>query len=126
MKLLIFICDDGRKQPTFARCLPLWTYKFIPYRELESLTKVDSGKFGSISTAHWPKLRKLQWRDYLILSKMIKLPKRSEMESEIRNQFNHYYNLHHHYYFMIQVKLLLVSLLSFFHWLDWENIYLKN
>jgi len=32
--------------------------KFIPYIELESLTKADVGNFGSISIAYWPKLRK--------------------------------------------------------------------
>ncbi|CAJ0759204.1 12571_t:CDS:2 [Entrophospora sp. SA101] len=32
--------------------------KSIPYVELEDLTKVDCGKFGSISVAYWPKIRK--------------------------------------------------------------------
>ena len=32
--------------------------KFIPYTELENLARVDSGKFGSIHTAYWQKLRK--------------------------------------------------------------------
>ncbi|EXX61898.1 kinase-like domain-containing protein [Rhizophagus irregularis DAOM 181602=DAOM 197198] len=31
---------------------------FIPYIELEGLTKADVGNFGSISIAYWPKLRK--------------------------------------------------------------------
>ncbi|CAG8605315.1 2267_t:CDS:2 [Diversispora eburnea] len=33
--------------------------KFISYSELENLTRVDSGKFGSIHTAYWHKLRKI-------------------------------------------------------------------
>ncbi|CAJ0749462.1 869_t:CDS:2 [Entrophospora sp. SA101] len=32
--------------------------KSIPYVELEGLTKIDCGKFGSISVAYWPKIRK--------------------------------------------------------------------
>ena|SRR6266498_4810494 len=32
--------------------------KSIPYIELEGLSEVDYGKFGSISIAYWPKLRK--------------------------------------------------------------------
>ncbi|CAG8511942.1 7487_t:CDS:2 [Paraglomus occultum] len=32
--------------------------KFIPYTELENLTRVDSGKFGSVQTAYWHKSRK--------------------------------------------------------------------
>ncbi|CAG8783778.1 428_t:CDS:1, partial [Acaulospora morrowiae] len=32
--------------------------KFIPYTELENLTRIEGGYSGSIHTAYWQKLRK--------------------------------------------------------------------